>query len=201
MFISFEGIDGCGKSTQVRLLAQRLQGVGKAVVLVRDPGQTPISEAIRALLLDKNNTAMTSTTELLLYAAARAQMVETVIRPALQAGTIVLCDRFVDSTLAYQGFGRGLPLEDIERCKHVATGGLLPDITLVLDITLAVSKARCPSKQADRMELAGDAFFERVIEGYHHLIRTEPQRVKRIHAADSPERVHEEIWRILEPMC
>jgi dTMP kinase len=201
MVISFEGIDGCGKSTQVRLLAERLQSVGRSVTLVRDPGHTPISEAIRGLLLDKNNTAMTPTTELLLYAAARAQMVDMVIRPALQAGAIVLCDRFVDSTLAYQGFGRGLALEDIKRCQRVATGGLLPDVTLVLDITLAVSKARCPDKQADRMELAGDAFFERVIEGYHHLIRTEPQRVRRVHAAESAERVHEQIWQILEPIC
>ncbi len=197
MFISFEGIDGCGKSTQVTLLEAAIRAAGRNVLLVRDPGHTPLSEAIRGLLLDKQQSMMTARTELLLYSAARAQMVETVICPALEARTVVICDRFIDSTIAYQGFGRQLPMADIERCNAVATSGLLPDLTLFLDIPLALSKRRCGDKGADRIELAGDAFFQRVIAGYHHLAFTQPDRVRRLDAERSVAELHEQIWCIV----
>jgi dTMP kinase len=195
MFISFEGIDGCGKSTQVRLLDEYLRASGVATLLVREPGNTPISETIRALLLDAKNTAMTNRTELLLFSAARAQVVEATIRPALAQGIVVICDRFADSTIAYQGFGRGNDIADIERCTHVATGGLKPDRTFFLDVPIAEAKARCSDKSPDRMESAGDAFFERVRDGYRWLAEQEPERVLRLDAQRSPEALHEEIRR------
>jgi dTMP kinase len=163
MVISFEGIDGCGKSTQVQLLDERLQRLGCKTVVLREPGTTPIAEAIRTLLLDARNAAMTHRTELLLFSAARAQVVELAIRPALASGAIVICDRFADSTFAYQGFGRGIDVEDIARCTAVATAGLKPDVTLFLDVPLAEAKARSSEKHLDRMESAGDDFFERAI--------------------------------------
>jgi dTMP kinase len=211
MFITFEGIDGCGKSTQVRKLQERLtshfrkedqttKDTTKEIILVRDPGHTTISESIRAILLDKAHNSMTSRTELLLYSAARAQLVDTCIRPALERGAIVLSDRFTDSTIAYQGFGRGIDLDDIDAANRVATGGLVPDCTLFLHLSLEDAKNRCSEKDADRIESAGDAFFERVISGYIRLSKTQPYRVKLVQAKQSVAALHEEIWSLCEPI-
>lgn len=211
MFITFEGIDGCGKSTQVRKLQERLtmhfrkedqttKDTPKEIILVRDPGHTTISESIRAILLDKAHNSMTSRTELLLYSAARAQLVDTCIRPALERGAIVLSDRFTDSTIAYQGFGRGIDLDDINAANRVATGGLVPDCTLFLHLSLEDAKNRCSEKDADRIESAGDDFFERVIAGYKQLSQTEPNRVKLVQAKQSVADLHEEIWSLCEPI-
>lgn len=199
MFITFEGIDGCGKSTQAKLLEERLRSTQhQPVVFVRDPGHTGISEAIRAILLDKANNSLTARTELLLFSAARAQLVDAVIRPALEQGSIVIADRFTDSTIAYQAFGRGLPLQDIQFANTVATGGIAPDITFFLDIPLQQAKERCSEKNADRMELAGDGFFERVILGYQDLSVIEPNRVKRYDAVMPVDALHEEIWQEMQ---
>jgi dTMP kinase len=216
MFITFEGIDGCGKSTQVRKLQERLTAHFRAdnlrtenlrnanqpqeIVLVRDPGHTTISESIRAILLDKAHNSMTFRTELLLYSAARAQLVDTCIRPALERGAVVLSDRYTDSTIAYQGFGRGINIDDISAANRVATGGLVPDCTFFLHLTLDEAKNRCSEKDADRIESAGDDFFERVIAGYKHLSETEPHRVKLVSAKQSVAALHEEIWAICAPI-
>jgi dTMP kinase len=216
MFITFEGIDGCGKSTQALLLAERLEREGRKVVSVRDPGQNVISEQIRAILLNANNHSMTATTELLLYSAARAQMVETIIVPALSEGAFVVCDRFTDSTIAYQGFGRGLSQEMIEHCIAVATNvqfgqsctnpaaecgkrtHLVPSLTFILDVSLEESKRRSAGKRADRIELAGDDFFERVIKGYRVIAASQQPRCVLIDASRSKVEIHEEIWRRVE---
>jgi dTMP kinase len=202
MFITFEGIDGCGKSTQVRKLHERLSthfrntDQPQEIVLVRDPGNTTISESIRALLLDKAHHSMTFRTELLLYSAARAQLVDTCIRPALERGAIVLSDRFTDSTIAYQGFGRGIDLHEIDAANHVATGGLVPDCTFFLHLTLEDAKNRCSEKDSDRIESAGDIFFERVISGYQQLSKTHAHRVKLVSAKQSVAALHEDIWNV-----
>lgn len=199
MFITFEGIDGCGKSTQVRTLQERLTSdLKREVVLVRDPGNTAISEAIRAILLDNKHQSMSFRTELLLYAAARAELVEASIRPALKRGAIVISDRFIDSTIAYQGFGRGIPHDEIAAANRLATGGLMPDCTFFLHLSLSDAKERCTEKTADRIESAGDEFFERVIAGYMHLADTEPERVHRLEAQQSVAPLHEEIWQIVQ---
>ncbi len=203
MFITFEGIDGCGKSTQARMLQERIvthfqSSVPQEVLFVRDPGNTAVSEAIRAIVLDKSHNSMTSRTELLLYAAARAQLVDTCIRPALERGAIVISDRFIDSTTAYQGFGRALNLADIQAANMLATSGIMPDCTFFLHIPLQEAKTRCSEKTADRIESAGDAFFERVIQGYTQLARDFPERVKMLNAAQNVDALHEEIWGIIE---
>ncbi|TAE23723.1 MAG: dTMP kinase [Candidatus Kapaibacterium sp.] len=216
MFITFEGIDGCGKSTQARMLQERItahfqaqesataqssssrNSSSKEIVFVRDPGNTAVSEAIRAIVLDKSHNSMTFRTELLLYAAARAQLVDTCIRPALERGAIVISDRFVDSTTAYQGFGRNLSLADIHAANMLATSGIMPDCTFFLHIPLHEAKTRSSEKTADRIESAGDAFFERVIQGYTQLAQSFPQRVKMLDAAQNADALHEEIWGIIE---
>jgi dTMP kinase len=147
--ITFEGIDGCGKSTQLHLLAQRLQGLGFPVRCFREPGGTELSERIRALLLDAAYEIVAEA-ELLLFAAARAQLVRVQLQPALRRGEIVLCDRFADSTTAYQGYGRGLPLELVQACNRLATDGLQPDVTVLLELPVALALQR--SGRGDRME-------------------------------------------------
>ena len=192
MFISFEGIDCSGKSTQARLLVDRLQQSGRRVLYIREPGNTTLSEAIRALLLDRKNNDMTARTELLLFSASRAQLVEKVLRPALDEGTILVCDRYTDSTIAYQAFGRGLPLEDIEKCNAVATGGLLPARTFYIDIPPSEAQKRAVETgkgDGDRIERAGDDFFTRVVEGYRYLARTQPKRFLRIDGCRSVQQI------------
>lgn len=172
MFITFEGIDCSGKSTQARKLATWLRETGYEVVELREPGNTVISEQIREILLEKSDVVLDDRTELMLFAAARAQLVAEVILPSLADGKIVICDRFSDSTMAYQGYGRGLPLEEIVHVNRIATQETIPDVTFYLDISPHTALTRCgdrPNEEADRIEESGVRFFERVIKGYMKL--------------------------------
>lgn len=190
VFITFEGTEGCGKSTQVHLLTRHLESDGHEVVVTREPGGTPIAEAIRDLLLDPANEAMAPTAELLLYEAARAQHVQEKIRPALDEGKIVICDRFYDSTTAYQGAGRKLPEIDIESLHELATQGLTPDLTIFLDLPVEEGLRRAKSAgPADRIENEALEFHERVYAGFIQLAEKYPARIKRIDATRSPEAI------------
>jgi dTMP kinase len=206
LFISFEGTEGCGKSTQVELLAQRLRALGHVVRLHREPGGTPIGEEIRHTLKHSpHNHAMTAETELLLMNASRAQLVREVIRPALAAGEVVLCDRFYDSTIAYQGYGRELDLAQVKSIVEFAVGGTKPDLTLFLHVPAEVSAERLRSRQStlpfirDRIEEADRKFFERVAHGYGVIAAGEPQRVQLIDGAQPLEFVCAHIWEIVQP--
>src|SRR5579863_2503720 len=196
LFITFEGTEGCGKSTQVAALSDRLRALGYRVRTLREPGGTPIGEEIRHTLKHSaSNHAMTAEAELLLMNASRAQLVREVIRPALAAGDVVLCDRFYDSTTAYQGHGRGLDLTLVRSVIDFAVGDTRPKLTLLLHVPPEVSAARLTSRQStlpfmrDRIEEADRSFFERVVDGYRALAKAEPRRVKLIEAADSVEAV------------
>jgi len=175
-FITFEGPEGCGKTTQARRLAAALEALGRPVRLTREPGSTPIAEQIRAVLLASDNHGMLPLTELFLYLAARSQHTAEVIRPALAAGVTVVCDRYSDSTLAYQGFGHGLPLAEVERMDGMATGGLRPDLTVYLDLPVEIGLARKQGVEWNRIEAQALAFHERVRAGYHELIERAPDR-------------------------
>jgi len=206
-FITFEGSEGCGKSTQVRLLAERLTALGHRVRTLREPGGTPIGEEIRHTLKHSlNNAAMTAEAELLLMNASRAQIVREVIRPALAAGEIVLCDRFYDSTTAYQGYGRQLDLEKVKAVIEFAVGETKPDLTLFLHVPAEVSAERLRSRQTnlpfvrDRIEEADQKFFERVAHGFGVIAATEPQRVKFINGAQPVEVVCANIWEMVRPL-
>lgn len=177
MFITFEGVEGSGKSTQINLLADHLSALGYTVNVTREPGGTTIGEAVRGLLLDPAMDGMESRTEALLYAASRSQLVEEVIRPALGRGEIVLCDRFTDSTIAYQCFGRGLDEAGLERLSDMATGGLLPDLTVLLAIEPVVGLARASSGPPDRIESEEAPFHERVAAGYQRIAEENPRRI------------------------
>ena len=197
-FITFEGTEGGGKSTQITLLAARLRERGLTVRTLREPGSTPIGEEIRHTLQHSaQNQAMTAEAELLLMNASRAQLVREVIRPALRAGEIVLCDRFYDSTIAYQGYGRGLDLETVRRVIAFAVGNTQPDLTIVLHVPIDVSEVRRKAreaKQRDRMEELDRKFFERVEAGFKAIAAAEPKRVRVLDATVSIERVQEQIW-------
>ncbi|MFC5454727.1 dTMP kinase [Prosthecobacter fluviatilis] len=198
--LSFEGSEGCGKSTQIALLRARLEAEGRAVVMLREPGGTELGESIRHLLQHaKEGAAMTPETELLLFAASRAQLVREKIRPLLESGTFVILDRFLDSTTVYQGIARGLPLESVRAINHFAIGGTLPQLTLVLDMDTATARQRIhqAGRELDRIESQPQAFFEKVRQGYLALAEAEPARVKIIDASAAPEAVHESIWRII----
>lgn len=188
-FITLEGVDGSGKSTQASLLVERLRQEGREVVALREPGGTPISEKIRALLLDPENAEMADECELLLYEASRAQLVREVIEPALLRGAIVVCDRFYDSTHAYQHGGRGLSDALVSRANELGCCGLSPDVTLVLDIDPAAALARATAQGADRLEAEGLAFQQRVRKDYLALAKADPARVRVIDAAGDPELV------------
>lgn len=182
MFITFEGPDGSGKSTQLQRLAVWLRGRGVEVLLTREPGGTPISDRIRAILLDPACMEMVNEAEVLLYSAARAQHVAEVIRPQVARGGVVLCDRFADSTLAYQGYGRGLPLATLEIITRFATGGLVPDLVVYLDLDVEaglrrkLAHAEDDASQWNRLERAARAFHERVRAGYLALATAAPDR-------------------------
>lgn len=190
-FITLEGIDGCGKSTQAKLVCAALESAGNTVVSLREPGGVAISEKIRALLLDPENGAMCDTCELLLYEAARAQLVHEVIRPALQVGSVVVCDRFYDSTTAYQAFAGTSTREDAARANALAVGGCHPDLTLVYDMDPVQAIARRSGRDAspDRMEAKGMEYQKRVAEGFRTIAREEPGRVKVIDASQDIESV------------
>lgn len=185
-FITLEGVDGSGKSTQASLLVERLRQEGREVVALREPGGTPISEKIRALLLDPENAEMADECELLLYEASRAQLVREVIEPALLRGDIVVCDRFYDSTHAYQHGGRGLSGALVSRANELGCCGLSPDVTLVLDIDPAAALARATAQGADRLEAEGLAFQQRVRKDYLALAKADPARVCVVDAAGDP---------------
>jgi dTMP kinase len=205
LFITFEGTEGCGKSTQVALLAERLRGMGHAVRLLREPGGTPIGEEIRHTLKhSKVNAEMVWETELLLMNASRAQLVREIIRPVLARGEIVICDRFFDSTTAYQGFGRRLDLDAVQRIIEFAVGGTLPDLTLLFTVPPEVSAERLRSRQAnlpvvrDRIEEADRAFFERVSHGYEQIAAHDPRRIKKIDGARGVRDVQDAVWAEVE---
>ena len=206
LFITFEGTEGCGKSTQIALLAERLRALGQRVRTLREPGGTLIGEEIRHTLKhSEHNHAMTAEAELLLMNASRAQIVREVIRPALAAGEMVLCDRFYDSTTAYQGYGRELDLEKVKSVIDFAVGGTKPDLTLFLHVPPEVSAERLRSRQStlgfvrDRIEEADRKFFERVAHGYGVVAAAEPQRVKFVNGAQPVEVVCATIWDIVHP--
>mgnify|MGYP003329340790 CR=1 FL=1 len=207
IFITFEGGEGSGKSTQIQRLAARLTEAGHKVCAIREPGGTPISEEIRYLLKHSNvNQAMTAETELLLMNASRAQLVRETIRPALQAGEIVLSDRFYDSTTAYQGYGRGLDMKFVKAVIDFAIGETRPDLTLFLRVPVDVSEERRRSRQAtlpferDRIEEANREFFDRVGQGFDAIAAAEPDRVKVLDASGSMDDVSSRIWNHVAPL-
>lgn len=186
LFITVEGIDGCGKSTQARLIAAALEAAGHDVLRLREPGGVKISEQIRAILLDPANAEMGDVCELLLYEAARAQLVHQVIRPALAAGKTVVCDRFYDSTTAYQAFADGLDRNMVSQANELAVDGCRPDLTLVFDLPVEDALRRRSGREAeDRLELKGLEFQERVAAGFRAVAVDEPDRVKLIDAGGS----------------
>jgi dTMP kinase len=209
LFITFEGTEGSGKSTQISLLAERLRSSQHQVRTLREPGGTPIGEEIRHTLKhSKSNEAMTPETELLLMNASRAQLVREIIRPALAAGEIVLCDRFYDSTIAYQGYGRQLDLKLVQAIVDAAVGNTRPNLTLFLHIPHNVAEqrrlARQPSlpleMQRDRIEEAGQDFFKRVAKGYEAIAAGEPGRIRLVDANGTAEEISVRIWKLVEPL-
>ena len=204
LFITFEGGEGSGKTTQLKTLLVHLRSAGRGAVETRDPGGTHIGKQIRALLLDRDNARMAPAAELLLYEASRAQLVHEVIRPALSAGRIVLCDRFTDSTVAYQGYGRGLDLELIARLNALATGGLRPDLTFLLDLDPAVGLLRATRRVAerqdrqDRIEAEVLTFHQQVRAGYRAIAGAEPERVTVLDASGGMAEIEGHIRRRVE---
>lgn len=190
MLITFEGIDGCGKSTQVKLLSKYLTEKGIENILIREPGGTPFSEELRRILLNSKDD-INIISEMMLFEAARADLTEKVIKPALDKGIYVICDRFYDSTTAYQGYGRGLPVKDLERLHLIATSNIKPDITFFLDLPLELAKRRTGMKDPDRMEKAGDEFFKRVIHGFREIARKDARRVIQIDASGNIQVTYE----------
>ena len=198
MFITFEGSDGSGKSTQIHLLEDYLRKSGQDVQLTREPGGTDIGEGIRQVLLDMAHEKMHARTETLLFNAARAQLIEQEIRPALSGGKVVLCDRFADSTVAYQGYGREQNIEELKRLISFATGGLSPDLTLYLDLPPEEGIRRKLADYQNRLDVQGLSFYRRVAAGYREMIAQEPQRWVVINAGRSLEEVHQEVVRAVQ---
>ncbi|MBL7648617.1 MAG: dTMP kinase [Candidatus Hydrogenedentes bacterium] len=200
-FITFEGVEGCGKSTQIALLWEYLTEAGYDVIVTREPGGTPIAEAIRGVLLNPDHENMGPAVELLLYAAARAQHVFEKIAPALAAGQIVLCDRFADSTTAYQGAGRGLHAELLHTLNEIATGGVWPDCTLLIDVPVTVGLERARSRgRKDRIEQESIDFHERVRQGFLSLAASDHDRIHLIPGEASVDEVHQTIRRAVEAL-
>ena len=203
MFITFEGIDGSGKSTQIQLLKEMLEKRNHVVTILREPGGNILSEQIRQLLLDSKEQ-VDPRCELLLFTAARAQLVSSVIRPALEAGKIVICDRYIDSSVAYQGYGRGLSIESIESINDFATAGLIPDITFIFDLSVddAAKRAGFRSNdnqtKPDRMERSGDAFFERTKQGYLDIAKKSDRNIFIINANDAMNDIREQVESIVK---
>ena len=198
-FITFEGGEGCGKSTQVKRLAAALEAKGVKVLLTREPGGTRLAEMIRTLLKDEAEDPPVDRAELLLFLAARAQLVRNVIRPALDAGTWVLSDRFSDSTVAYQGYGRGLPVDFVKAANDFACEGLTPDLTFLLDVEPSVAAQRMRGREAatntsaDRIERAGEEFHARLRQGFLELAATDAPRIVTIDASGTPDEVARKI--------
>ena len=198
-FISFEGIEGTGKSTQAKLLQQHLLDRGREVVLTEEPGGTLISLRIREILLSVDHKNMKPLTELLLYNAARMQHIHEVILPAVDRGAIVITDRFTDSTYAYQGYGRGIDFKLLESIDRIATDCLRPDLTLLLDLDVETGlKRNRRINKTDRLELENVEFHQRVRRGYHELAAREPDRIKLIHASGSIQEIQDIVVSVIE---
>jgi dTMP kinase len=195
MLITFEGLDYSGKSTQVHLLSDRLALQDHHVLVLREPGGTEIGEKIRKMLLDKTNTGMTEASELFLFSACRSQLIKEVVLPALDGGMMVICDRYYDSTTAYQGYGRGIELDVIHTINQYSTGGLVPDMTFFLDIPIREIEKRITAAKSnkDRMESSGIKFYERVREGYLQIAKSEP-RYRIIDGLHPIDDIHELIY-------
>lgn len=202
MLWTFEGLDSSGKSTQAEMLVDKLHVNGFKALLLREPGGTPLSEQLRTLLLDRQHLAITPMSEFLMFSASRAQLVDSIIRPALASGTIVVCDRFYDSSTAYQGWGRGLPLDDIKRINRVATGSITPDRTIFLDIPVdeILTRKIAAGYGSDRIESSGNVFYQKVREGYHAIAQEEPARVILINGLRPIEEIHTEIWHLFQQL-
>jgi len=203
VFITFEGMDGSGKTTQMRLLSARLRAVGRTVLETAEPGGTPIGAQIRRILLDSANQDLSPTAELLLYFASRAQNVDQWILPALNRGEVVIADRFTDSSLVYQGCGRGLGAENVMALDRIACRGLKPDLTLLVDIDAETSLARAGARNTaepsceTRMDEQSLEFHRKVYAAYHALSEREPQRVKRVNGCARIEEIEQAIWNIV----
>jgi dTMP kinase len=218
VFITFEGPEGSGKSTQARLLYERLQALGYPVILTREPGGTRIGEMIRRILVDLRHTEMAPTTETLLFSAARAQLVSELVRPYLKTGGIVLCDRYADSTFAYQGYGLGRDLDELQAITAVATGGLQPDLTFYLDLDVEAGLRRKRSARDRAVEAANPgstfstpaewnrldardlAYHQRVAAGFAELMRSDPERWRRLSAEQPVDTLAEQIFAAAEPV-
>lgn len=195
LFITFEGGDGCGKTTQIKLLDEYLRNKGYKTLLTREPGSKGLGEKVREILLNYNGD-VSPVCESFLFLADRAQNVDCLIKPALEEGTIVICDRHTDSSVAYQGYGRGLDVDRIKMLNSIATSGLKPDLTIVLDVDVETSQKRVGSEK-DRMESAGMEFFERVRQGYLEIAKQEPERVKVVDSTQTIEEIHKEILELV----
>ena len=195
--ITFEGIDGSGKTTQIHMLENEFNKLGVDYKTFREPGGTELSEKIREILLDKENIELIPTAESLLFAAARAQLTADQIKPAIAKGEFVICDRFTDSTIAYQGYGRGLDIKKLEAINNIATAGLAPDITFILDINPEVAAERIEAESPDRMEATGIDFFRRIREGYRDIKDQDPNRYRVINGEQSSENVFKDIKKIV----
>jgi len=198
VFITFEGPEGSGKSSQLPALASFLESRGYDVVSTREPGGTRIGNQIREILMRMDNTELHPRTEILLFQAARAQLIEELILPSLADGKVILCDRYGDSTLAYQGYGHGLDLDRLKMILEFATNGLKPDLTILLDVDVMVGLKRKKAKEEwNRMDAFELSFHERVRKGYHELVSQEPARWKIVDASQSQEQVQEDIRQIV----
>ena len=195
LFITFEGGDGCGKTTQIKLLDEYLRNKGYKTLLTREPGSKGLGEKVREILLNYDGD-VSPVCESFLFLADRAQNVDCLIKPALEEGTIVICDRHTDSSVAYQGYGRGLDIDRIKKLNSIATSGLNPDLTIVLDVDVETSQKRVGAEK-DRMESAGIEFFERVRQGYLEIAKQEPERVKVVDSTKTIEEIHQEILELV----
>lgn len=200
MFITFEGSEGSGKSTQINMLAAYLGQQGYEVLVTREPGGTHIGEQVRQCLHDVKNKEMTAAAEVLLYSASRSQLVREVIVPALENGVIVISDRYADSTMAYQGYGRQLDLDALGTITHFATGGLKPDLTILFDIDVeeGLSRRSVGGEEMNRMDLQEIAFYKRVRDGYMELVKQEPERWVIVDAGRPPDEIQNDVRRSVE---
>lgn len=196
LFITFEGADGCGKTTQLNLLRDYLTNKGYEVLVTREPGAKGLGERLRDILLNYDGE-VSDRCESFLFLADRAQHIDTIVNPSLNQGKIILCDRHTDSTVAYQGYGRGLDIEQINKLNNIATDGLKPDLTFVFDVDIETSMSRVGGEK-DRMESSGNEFFNKVRNGYLQIAKNEPQRVKVIDAKLPIESVFEQVLSVFK---
>lgn len=196
LFITFEGIDGCGKTTQMSLLSKYLKEKGLDVIITREPGSVGLGEKIREILLNYEGE-VSSNCEAFLFLADRAQHIDMLVKPAIDAGKIVLCDRHTDSTIAYQGYGRGVDIDQIKMLNNLATSGLKPDLTFIFDLDVKTALERV-GKSQDRMESAGLEFFEKTRKGYLEIGKEEPDRVKVINSNDNIENIFDQVKNIID---